>query len=91
MPLPDRPSDELPLEIEEFLVWLSSERGRSRNTLVAYRRDLRHYQAWLVGRGLAPSTVGLDDLREFVGERRASGAATSSVARQIAAIRMLHR
>lgn len=91
MPLPDRAIDELPLEVEEFFVWLSSERGRSRNTLAAYRRDLRHYQAWLVGRGLAPLTVGLDDLREFVGERRSSGAATSSVARQIAAIRMLHR
>lgn len=98
MPLPDRPiddpadaADELPLEVEEFLVWLSSERGRARNTLQAYRRDLRRYQAWLVVRGLDPVTVGLDELRDFVDERRASGAATSSVARQIAAIRMLHR
>jgi site-specific recombinase XerD len=31
------------------------------------------------------------DLIEFVGERKASGAATSSVARQLAAIRMAHR
>lgn len=98
MPLPERPigdptevDDELPLEVEEFLVWLSSERGRSRNTLAAYRRDLRQYQGWLVARGLGPLTAGLDDLRDFVGERRATGAATSSVARQIAAIRMLHR
>jgi integrase/recombinase XerD len=98
VPLPERPihdpteaSDELPLEVEEFLVWMSSERGRSRNTLAAYRRDLKQYQRWLVARGLDPLTVGLDDLRDYVGERRASGAATSSVARQIAAIRMLHR
>ena len=91
MPLPDRSTDELPLDVEEFLVWLSSERGRSRNTLAAYRRDLRGYHTWLVARGLDPVTVGVDDLRDFVGERRASGAATSSVARQIAAIRTLHR
>ena len=31
---------ELPLEAEEFLVWLASERGRARNTIEAYRRDL---------------------------------------------------
>jgi integrase/recombinase XerD len=91
VPLPDRSTDELPLDVEEFLVWLSSERGRSRNTLAAYRRDLRGYHTWLVARGLDPVTVGVDDLRDFVGERRASGAATSSVARQIAAIRTLHR
>jgi integrase/recombinase XerD len=98
VPLPERPIDdpalavdELPLEVEEFLVWMSSERGRSRNTLAAYRRDLTRYQGWLVARGLDPLTVGLDDLRVLVSERRTSGAATSSVARQIAAIRMLHR
>ena len=98
MPVPERPIDdpagavdELPLAVEEFLVWMSSERGRSRNTLAAYRRDLRQYQRWLAGRALDPLTVGLDDLRDLVAERRASGSATSSVARQIAAIRMLHR
>lgn len=98
MPRPDRPIDaaadghvELPLEVEDFLVWLSSERGRAPNTLRAYRRDLTAYQSWLEARGLGPLDVGLDDLRDFVAERRSSEAATSSVARQIAAIRMLHR
>ncbi len=84
-------ADELPLEVEEFLVWLTSERGRSRNTVQAYRRDLRHYHAWLAEREQTVLGVGHDDLTDFVAERRSSGAATSSVARQIAAIRMLHR
>ncbi|HSJ91732.1 MAG TPA: site-specific tyrosine recombinase XerD [Ilumatobacter sp.] len=91
MPRPIDTVDDLPLEVEEFLVWLTTERGRSRNTIAAYRRDLKQYQRWLAGRGLDPLSVGLDDLRTFVGSRRASGAATSSVARQIAAIRTLHR
>jgi integrase/recombinase XerD len=82
---------ELPLETEEFLVWLTSERGRSRNTLLAYRRDLLAYERWLRARGSGVLTVSTGDLVDFVGERRASGAATTSVARQIAAIRMLHR
>ncbi len=83
--------DELPLEVEEFLVWMTSERGRSRNTIVAYRRDLRRYHRWLIDRDLSPFSVGLDDLTRFVADRRASNAASSSIAREIAAIRMLHR
>lgn len=82
---------ELPLEIEEFLVWLAAERGRSANTLAAYRRDLRQYHRWLHERGLDPMSVSSNDLLDLVAERRTSGAAPSSVARQIAAIRMLHR
>lgn len=81
----------LPLEVEEFLVWMTSERGRSRNTVQAYRRDLRQYHGWLVGRGLTPLTVGYDDLVRFIAENRASDRASSSIARQIAAVRMLHR
>ena len=84
-------ADELPLEVEEFLSWMTSERGRSRNTVQAYRRDLRHYQGWLVERGLTPLTVEHDDLIGLIAERKASDRATASIARQIAAVRMLHR
>ena len=82
---------ELPIEIEDFLSWMSSERGRARNTLSAYRRDLGAYCMWLARRGLDPLTVQSGDLIEFVVERKDSGAATSSIARQLAAIRMAHR
>ena len=82
---------ELPIEIEDFLSWMSSERGRARNTLSAYRRDLGAYCVWLARRGLDPLTVQPGDLIEFVVERKDSGAATSSIARQLAAIRMAHR
>jgi integrase/recombinase XerD len=83
--------EELSLEAEEFLVWLSSERGRSRNTIQAYRRDLKQYHAWLRAHRLDPMTVTTADLTEYVAERRATPAASSSIARQVAAIRMLHR
>lgn len=84
-------ADELPIEAEEFLVWMSAERGRARNTVQAYRRDLLQYQRWMHGRGLSPLSVSHADLTDFVAERRRTDAATSSIARQIAAIRMLHR
>jgi len=46
---------------------------------------------WLEARGETIEAVSTPVLVQFVGERRASGAATSSIARQLAAIRMLHR
>jgi len=82
---------ELPIEVEEFLSWMVAEKGRSPNTLAAYRRDLAGYCAWLESRGDGVLDVDHDRIVEFVGVRRSSGAATSSIARQLAAIRMLHR
>ena len=61
---------ELPLEAEEFLVWLTSERGRARNTLTAYRRDLGAYHDWLRRRGTTMTAVTTDDLIDLVGELR---------------------
>ncbi len=81
----------LPLEVEEFLSWMATERGRSTNTLTAYRRDIRGYWTWLVTRGATLHDVDRVGLDAFVSERRAAGGAAASVARQIAAIRMLHR
>ena len=84
-------TDFLPIEVEEFLSWMASERGRSRNTLAAYRRDLTGYCEWLVAQHSSLSAVDRVLLDQFVQARRASGSAPSSVARQLAAIRMLHR
>lgn len=81
----------LPIEIEEFLSWMVAEKGRSANTIAAYRRDLAAYSEWLADRGATVLDVSHQQLVDFVGARRASGAATSSIARQLAAVRMLHR
>ena len=61
-----RPLEMLPLEMEEFLSWMASERGRSVNTLAAYRRDLTLFSQWLAqaqGRALDQTTEA--DLREY--------------------------
>ncbi len=82
----------LPLEAEEFLTWLAVERGRSANTLAAYRRDLRAYWAWLHGRGIdALGAVTADDVQAYVADRRGSGRAEASIARALVAVRTMHR
>jgi integrase/recombinase XerD len=88
---PDGAADELPLEVEEFLTWLATERGRSRNTLGAYRRDLRAYLGWLRARHQALDQVAPPDLEAYVASLRAAGRAPASVARALVAVRSLHR
>ncbi len=58
----------------------------SRNTVAAYRRDLRQYLAFLEGR-----TPSRDRVAGFIRSLRARGLANSSVARKTAAVRGLHR
>jgi integrase/recombinase XerD len=81
----------LPVEAEEFLSWLSVERGRSQNTLAAYRRDLVAYVEFLTGRGLAVGDVTEPVVEDYVAFLRAAGRAPSSVARALVAVRSLHR
>ena len=81
---------ELPVEAEEYLTWLAVERGRSPNTLAAYRRDLGTYAAWLTDRKLTLTDVRAEDLERYVAHLRKLGRAPSSVARSTVAVRSLH-
>jgi integrase/recombinase XerD len=85
------PRVELPLEAEEFLSWMSAEKGRSANTLHAYRRDLHTYVAWLHGRSLALADVTGPTIEDYVAHLRGQGRAPSSVARALVVVRCLHR
>lgn len=81
----------LPLEVEEFLTWLSAERGRATNTVAAYRRDLRAYHAWLHERGRDLHDVDEATLAAYVGHLRDTGRAPATVTRAMVAVRALHR
>ncbi len=82
---------QLPLEIEELLSWLGVEKGRSANTLAAYRRDLAAYSEFLTGRGLIPATVTEPVVEDYLAFLRAAGRAPASVARALVSVRSLHR
>jgi len=82
----------LPVEAEDFLVWLGAERGRSANTLSAYRRDLLRYQRWNLAEGRDDlRSVTEADLSRYVDVLRAEGRAPASVTRALVPVRSLHR
>ena len=80
----------VPIEVEEYLAWLVAERGRSANTVASYRRDLVVYVEWLTSRHLDLGSVSASDIDRVVNDRRPHVAA-SSLARQMASVRNLHR
>ncbi len=65
---------------------LAAERGLARNTLDAYRRDLRQYLAFLESRGPTPELV-----EEFIASLNRAGLRPSTVARKVATVRSFHR
>jgi integrase/recombinase XerD len=81
----------LPTEAEALLTWLAVERGRSPNTLSAYRRDLRAYVAFLAERDTDLAVVSTAEVADYVGVLRAAGKAPASVARATVTVRSLHR
>jgi integrase/recombinase XerD len=84
--------DEPPLVVEDFLTWLAAERGRSPNTIAAYRRDLVAYGSWMAGtRGREVDDAVPDDIIAYIGELRARSLAPSSIKRRMVAVRSLYR
>jgi integrase/recombinase XerD len=81
----------LPAPVEEFLSWLAVERGRSQNTLSAYRRDLGAYVEFVHARGAALGDVNEALVQDYLGFMRAAGRAPASVARALVAVRSVHR
>ena len=86
-----RPSEPPSRDLDELLSWLAVEKGRSANTVAAYRRDLAAYMEFLAGRGLIPSTVTEPVIEDYLAFLRAAGRAPSSVARALVSVRSLHR
>ncbi len=84
---------DLPLtaHAEDFLLWLSVERGRSAATLAAYRRDLRSFVDWLAEYGSDLDTADDKAILDYLHHRQAIGLAPSTVARSMVSVRSLFR
>lgn len=75
--------------VEIFLNHCSVERGLSRNTVAAYRRDLLKFSQFLDSVNLSLSQLKSTDIIKFSEVLRNAGLSESSIARHIVAIRSL--
>lgn len=77
--------------LEQFLEMLAVERGASRHTLGAYRRDLDDALAFLRRRDVVLERATSDDLRAFLARLDALGLKSSTIARKLSALRQYFR
>jgi integrase/recombinase XerD len=73
--------------LEEYLQWLTIEKGRSLATITAYRRDLNALATWMARHHHDVTTLGEEDLESYFNTLRRSRRSASTVARAVASVR----
>jgi integrase/recombinase XerD len=73
--------------LAEYLQWLTIEKGRSRATIEAYRRDLTKLLEWMKGAKLDLQSLREADLERYCNQQRRLKRAETSIARSVASIR----
>lgn len=77
--------------IADFLHYLVVERGLSQNTVRAYKRDLQHYSAYLEQRAISLQKITRHDIMQYLLVLKNEGRASTTLARQVSAIKAFHQ
>ena len=78
--------------IEDFIDYLSVERGLAQNTLLAYRRDLNKYLDYLDHHGVGGiSYINRNHISNFMYDQKRQELSTNSICRALAAIKTFHK
>lgn len=79
-------------DVDKFFRFLQLEKSLATNSIDAYRRDIARYVVFLESRGVSRSTEVDDDyVTAFVHELRDLGLSARSIARNLSAVKSLHR
>ena len=77
--------------VNEYLEYLSSVRGVSQRTASAYKIDLEHFSAYCDNFDFTPEQATAQQVRGFIANLSAEGAASVSVNRSLSSIRGFYR
>ena len=78
--------------IDEFLNYLSVERGLSKNTISAYTTDLRHFAGHLEADGISdPDHVKRQDIMDYMLKLKDNKISSNSISRALVAIKMFYK
>ncbi len=73
--------------VEKFLNYLTVEKGLADNTLESYRHDIQKFWNYLESRGKRITGFGRSDITSYMNHLRDAGNQSSTLARNIAALR----
>jgi integrase/recombinase XerD len=77
---------------DEFLNYLSVERGLSRNTISAYGTDLKHFMEYLATKGISdPDSVKRQEITDYMLGLKDRGISSNSISRGLVAIKMFYK
>jgi len=77
--------------IDKFLQFLIIERGLSKNTIQAYKTDLRDFCAFLSKENTSFESVGYPKLVSYIEHLRKNGLCSYSIARRISTVRSFYK
>lgn len=78
--------------IEEFLNYLSIEKGLSKNTILAYKHDLRSFGAYFEKKGVKDiAGIKRQDIMSYLLRLKDNGLSSNSISRSLVAIKMFYR
>jgi integrase/recombinase XerD len=77
--------------VEQFLDYLTVERGLAKNTIESYRRDLLKFEAFLESKKIPAEKASRHDIQKFLLKIKDSGLASGSVARNLVAIKVFYK
>ena len=78
--------------IEEFLNYLSVEKGLANNSIAAYRQDLVQYAEFLIKKKADDlNCVKREEIVQFLLKEKDRGLEASSLARRLVAVKLFHR
>ncbi len=77
--------------LENFIIYLSVEKGLARNTVQSYRMDLVMFRKFLRSRGKELDTFLRSDIADFLDEMRENAYSVSSMCRVISSLKGLCR
>ncbi len=74
-------------EINEFLNYISSEKGLAANTRSAYQKDLSQFESFCTRKKISLAEIELSNLREFISEMRSHEVSVRSIARKVSSLK----
>ncbi len=82
----------LAIEVEDYLGWLSNERGRTARTVASYRSDISGFAAWIQARGVDLLEASSVDIATYLTHLRDDlGRAAATSARVAVSLRGLYK
>jgi len=77
--------------LNEFINYISLEKGLAKNTQESYARDLKFYLKYLKKRKIDPLNIEHQEITDYLWSRKEKGAKASSLFRYLESIKLFHR